>query len=66
MSELCRCQDLVGAFNKTNQYLSNMKLLDRLAGFTLTDLIQERITAHVQEKCNGIFEMSHIENLGQV
>lgn len=54
------------AFNKTNLYLANMNLLDRLAGYTLTNLIQEQITNHVQETCNGIFEMSHIKNLEKV
>lgn len=62
----CRCQELVCAFNKTNQYLSDMNLLDRLAGYTLTNLIQERINTHVQDTCKGIFDMSHIDNLLQV
>lgn len=62
----CRCQELVCAFNKTNQYLYNMKLLDRLAGFTLTNLIQERINTHVQDTCKGIFDKSHIDRLFQV
>ncbi len=65
-SEQCRCQDLVCAFNKTNQYLTNMSLLDRLSGFTLTSLIQERITMHVRETCEGISDTSHIENLEKV
>lgn len=65
-SEQCRCQDLVCAFNKTNQYLTNMSLLDRLSGFTLTNLIQERITMHVRETCEGISDTSHIENLEKV
>lgn len=62
----CRCQELVHAFNKTNQYLYNMDLLDRLAGFTLTNLIQERINTHVQDTCKGIFDVSHIFGLLQV
>lgn len=65
-SDLCRCQDLVCAFNKTNQFLTNMSLLDRLSGFTLTNLIQERITLHVRETCEGISDTSHIENLEKV
>lgn len=65
-SEHCRCQDLVCAFNKTNQFLANMSLLDRLSGYTLTNLIQERITLHVRETCEGIFDASHIENLEKV
>lgn len=64
-SDSCRCQELVCAFNKTNQYLYNMNLLDRLAGYTLTNLIQERINRHVQDTCKGIFDMSHIDSLLQ-
>lgn len=64
-SDSCRCQELVCAFNKTNQYLYNMNLLDRLAGYTLTNLIQERINTHVQDTCKGIFDMPHIDNLLQ-
>lgn len=65
-SEQCRCQDLVCAFNKTNHFLTTMSLLDRLSGFTLTSLIQERITLHVRETCEGISDTSHIENLEKV
>lgn len=65
-AEQCRCQDLVCAFNKTNQFLTNMSLLDRLSGFTLTSLIQERIALHVRETCEGISDTSHIENLEKV
>lgn len=64
-SDSCRCQELVCAFNKTNQYLYNMQLLDRLAGYTLTNLIQERISTHVQDTCKGIFDISHIGSLLQ-
>lgn len=62
----CRCQELVVGFNKTNQYLYDMDLLDRLAGFTLTNLIQERIDTHVQDTCKGILDTSHVDGLLQV
>ncbi|KAL5285967.1 ANAPC2 family protein [Megaselia abdita] len=55
----CRCQELVCAFNKTNESLSNLGLLDRLAGHTLTSLIQDRICTFVKDKCSGNFEKSH-------
>ncbi|KAJ6641185.1 Anaphase-promoting complex subunit 2 [Pseudolycoriella hygida] len=63
MSDQCRCNQLLSAFNKSNLYLNNMSLLDRLSGFTLTKLIQERIDAYVQETCEGINDVSHIESL---
>ena len=43
-----------------------MGLLDRLAGFTLTSLIQDRIYTHVRETCQGIFDKSHMQELEQV
>lgn len=64
-TENCRCQELVCAFNKTNLYLHNMNLLDRLAGYTLTNLIHDRINTYVQDTCKGIFDISHIEKLLQ-
>lgn len=65
-TDSCRCQELVVGFNKTNQYLYDMDLLDRLAGFTLTNLIQERIDTHVQDTCKGILDSSHVDSLLQV
>lgn len=65
-TENCRCQELVYAFNTTNQILTQMKLLDRLAGYTLTKLIQNHITLYVQETCKGIFDVSHINRLEKV
>ncbi|XP_055387072.1 anaphase-promoting complex subunit 2 [Condylostylus longicornis] len=62
-TENCRCQRLICAFNKTNEYLTNMNLLDRLSGYTLTSLIQERIAAYVRDTCQGIFDKSHLDNL---
>lgn len=62
-SNNCRCKDLVSAFYKTNKYLTHMNLLDRLAGYTLTTLIQERIATNVQDTCKGIFDQSHIKTL---
>lgn len=65
-SDKCRCQELLHAFNKTNQYLADMNLLDRLAGNTLTHLIQHRIKHHVQETCKGVFDRSHFGVLEDV
>lgn len=62
----CRCQELVVAFNKTNQNLYELNLLDRLAGNTLTNLIQDRIITHVQDTCKGIFDISHVQSLSEV
>lgn len=63
LSDNCRCPELVGVFNKTNAYLTEMNLLDRLAGHTLTTLIQDRITVHVHNQCSGQFDVSHTKSL---
>lgn len=62
-TDSCRCDELVVAFNNTNRYLYEMDLLDRLAGFTLTNLIQERIDTHVQDSCKGSLDTTHIPDL---
>lgn len=59
----CTCQKLLAVFTKTNRSLAEMQLLDRLAGLTLTTLIQEQITDHVQRKCRGVFDTSHLASL---
>lgn len=59
----CSCQELLTVFTKTNRSLAEMQLLDRLAGLTLTTLIQEQITEYVQRKCHGVFDASHLAAL---
>ncbi|XP_059613916.1 anaphase-promoting complex subunit 2 [Phlebotomus argentipes] len=61
-ADSCRCQELINAFNSTNRHLIEMGLLDRLAGFTLTNLIEERIETSVREMCKGVFA-SNIDTL---
>lgn len=59
----CSCQDLLAVFTKTNQSLAEMQLLDRLAGLTLTTLIQQQITEYVHRMCQGVFDRSHLAML---
>ncbi|XP_055920169.1 anaphase-promoting complex subunit 2 [Eupeodes corollae] len=59
----CRCQNLVCSFNKTNEHLTNLGLLDRIAGHTLTTLIQQRIATHVRDTSLGIFDKGHLKGL---
>lgn len=65
-TEKCKCEELVTAFSDSNRYLNEMGLLDRIAGYTLTTLIQHRINSHVQDKCKGTFDVSHIQSLERV
>ena len=59
----CQCQELVNGFSETNLCLNRMGLLDRISGFTLTNLIQDKITIHINEKCRGNFVTPHLKNL---
>lgn len=59
----CSCQELLRVFTKTNRSLAEMQLLDRLAGLTLTSLIQEQMTEYVHRKCRGEFDVSHLASL---
>lgn len=61
-SAYCQCQSLANAFTSTNQQLATMGLLDKIAGFTLTALIQERIDAKIGETKEN-FSVSHMESL---
>ncbi|XP_029730420.2 anaphase-promoting complex subunit 2 [Aedes albopictus] len=58
----CQCQSLANAFTSTNQQLATLGLLDKIAGFTLTALIQERIDAKIGETKEN-FSVSHMESL---
>lgn len=61
-SNHCQCQSLANAFTSTNRHLAAMGLLDKIAGFTLTTLIQERIDAKIGETKEN-FSVSHVESL---
>lgn len=61
----CHCQELVNAFIETNLCLNRMGLLDRISGFTLTNLIQDEISKHIHEKCRGNFDQPQLKNLEQ-
>lgn len=66
LASACKCTELVEAFIKTNSRLLEMGILDRIAGFTLTTLIQEQIDKHVKDFCTGRYDDSHIANLENV
>ncbi|KAL7046908.1 hypothetical protein ACKWTF_002737 [Chironomus riparius] len=59
----CQCQELVTAFGEINLCLTRMGLLDRISGYTLTNLIQDEIYGHIQKTCRGIFDTQHLKNL---
>ena len=72
----CQCQELVNAFGEINLCLTRMGLLDRISGYTLTNLIQDEIYGHIQKTCrlhllfkkvtsfpyfNSIFTTDHVK-----
>lgn len=59
----CQCQELVTAFGEINLCLTRMGLLDRISGYTLTNLIQDEIYGRIQKTCRGIFDSVHLKNL---
>lgn len=63
LSSNCQCQELVNAFTETNLCLNRMGLLDRISGSTLTNLIQDQISKHINEKCRGSFDTPHLKSL---
>ena len=63
LSSNCQCQELVNGFTETNLCLNRMGLLDRISGFTLTNLIQDEISKHIHEKCRGNFGAPHLKTL---
>lgn len=63
LTSKCNCQELVNGFTETNLCLNRMGLLDRISGFTLTNLIQDQISKHIHEKCRGNFDNPHLKEL---
>lgn len=63
LTSKCQCQELVNGFTETNLCLNRMGLLDRISGFTLTNLIQDQISKHIHEKCRGNFDAPHLKTL---
>lgn len=59
----CQCQEFVNRFTEVNILLNRMNLLDRISGYTLTELIQEEILNHIQKTCRGNFDTQHMKNL---
>lgn len=63
LTSKCQCQELVNGFTETNLCLNRMGLLDKISGFSLTNLIQDQISKHIHEKCRGNFDNPHLKEL---
>ena len=61
--EKCECLTLLQTINEVNEKLLDLELLDRLAGQSMTFLVQIRIKEHIKNTCVGVFDRSHLKNL---
>ncbi|KAM7342596.1 anaphase promoting complex subunit morula isoform 2-T4 [Cochliomyia hominivorax] len=61
--EKCQCLTLLQTINEVNQKLLDLELLDRLAGQSMTFLVQIRIKEHIKNTCLGVFDRSHLKTL---
>ncbi|XP_065366967.1 anaphase-promoting complex subunit 2 [Calliphora vicina] len=61
--EKCQCLTLLQTINEVNQKLLDLELLDRLAGQSMTFLVQIRIKEHIKNTCLGVFDRSHLKIL---
>ena len=62
----CRCQYLTENVDRINEMLLEMELLDRIAGQSMTNLVQKLIKKHIDNVCHGIFDKSHLKSLESV
>lgn len=62
----CRCQELIENVDRINGMLLEMELLDRIAGQSITNLVQKLVRNHIHRVCQGIFDRSHLKSLESV
>lgn len=63
LHDRCRCANLIEIFASTNRLLANMNLIERLAGFTITALIEEQIVDWIKTKCVHKFDVTHLTSI---
>merc|ERR1719357_1737200 len=62
-TESCQCRAISSSFQKCITRVRELGLTDRLAGQVVLDMVQDKITSHVQETCKGSFDCSYLSNL---
>merc|ERR1719357_272089 len=62
-TESCQCRAISSSFQKSITRVRELGLTDRLAGQVVLDMVQDKITSHVQETCKGSFDCSYLSNL---
>ena len=59
----CTCNSIMAAFHDVNKKLMELKLLERITGEVVTNLVRHRIEKHVADTCNGSFTASYLSSL---
>ncbi|KAK7578045.1 hypothetical protein V9T40_010250 [Parthenolecanium corni] len=57
----CNCINILRAFDCVNKVLSEIGLLEKLIGSTLTKLVEKWTQIHVDKTCRGAFDTSNIK-----
>merc|ERR1719312_2222349 len=62
-TEGCLCQTITMAFQLTITRMGEMGLVERMADQVVLEIMQDKITSHVQETCKGSFDCSYLASL---
>merc|ERR1719320_2251532 len=62
-TEGCLCQTITMAFQLTITRMGEMGLVERMADQVVLEIVQDKITSHVQETCKGSFDCSYLASL---
>ena len=57
------CHTITMAFQLTITRLGEMGLVERMADQVVLEIVQDKITSHVQETCKGSFDCSYLASL---
>jgi len=62
-TEACVCHTISMAFQLTIARMGELGLVERLADQVVVEIVQDKITSHVQETCKGSFDCSYLASL---
>jgi len=62
-TEVCLCHTITMAFQLTITRMGEMGLVERMADQVVLEIVQDKITSHVQETCKGSFDCSYLASL---
>jgi hypothetical protein len=62
-TEACLCHTITLAFQLTITRMGEMGLVKRMADQVVLEIVQDKITSHVQETCKGSYDSSYLAKL---